>query len=106
MNRLCLLILLCAALGLASGAPADGRRVARRARVGVAQPELEAELPAGRLAIPPAVPGVTGALARPTGAPAAPHGREVREPVSDLSSSIPGEPVALAARSRAPPILG
>lgn len=106
MNRFGLLLLLCVALGLASGAPADGRRVARRARVDVAHPELEAELPAGRLAIPLAPAGASGAVARPTATPAVPRGREVREPVADLSSCIPGEPAALAARSRAPPILG
>lgn len=106
MNRFGLLFLLCVALGLASGTPADGRRVARRARVDVAHPELEAELPAGRLAIPLAPDGVPGAVARLAAMPAVPRGREVREPAADLSSSIPGEPAPLAARSRAPPLLG
>jgi hypothetical protein len=106
MNRFGLLLLLCVALGLASGAPADGRRVARRARVDMAQLELETELPAGRLAIPLALAGVPGAVARPAATPAVPCGREVREPAADLSSSVPGEPAALVARSRAPPVLG
>jgi hypothetical protein len=106
MNRFGLLLLLCVALGLASGAPVDGRRVARRARVDVAHPELEAELPAGRLVVPLAQPGVPGWAACPAAAPAVPRGREVRGPAVTLSSSIPGESAVLAARSRAPPLLG
>jgi hypothetical protein len=106
MNRFGLLLLLCVALGLASGAPVDGRRVARRARVDVAHPELEAELPAGRLAVPLAQLGVPGWAACPAAAPDVPPGRGVRERAATLSSSIPGEPALLATRSRAPPILG
>ena len=106
MNRFGLLLLLCVALGLASGAPVDGRRVARRARVDVAHPELEVDLPVSRHSVPLTHVGVLGWAAFPAAAPAVPRGREVRGPAATLSSSIPGEPAVLAARSRAPPTLG
>ena len=79
---------------------------ARGLRAAACSPELEAELPAGRLAIPLAAAGVRGAVARPPAMPAVPCAGEVRVPVADLSSCSPGEPAALAARSRAPPLLG
>jgi hypothetical protein len=106
MNRFGLFFFLCVALGLASGAPADGRRVARRARVDLAHPELEADLPAGLLAIPLATGGAASAVTRPAATPAVARSRERRLPVAAPSSYIAGEPAALAARSRAPPILG
>jgi hypothetical protein len=106
MNRFCLLLVLCVALGLAAGAPADGRRVARRARVDVAHPELEAELPPGPLAVPLGTAAMTGAVARPAGPPDLARGRELRDPEAARTPPRPGEPTTLAARSRAPPLLG
>lgn len=106
MNRFDLLLLLWVAVGLAGGTPIEGRRAARRARVDVTHPELEMELSAVPAAAPVTPPGVPVHPARPAGPTAVPRGRIVRESVAPLSSCIPGEPAALPASSRAPPVLG
>jgi hypothetical protein len=105
MNRFGLLLVLWVAVGLTGGMPAEGRRAARRARVDVAHPELELEHSAGPVAALVAPPGVAAAVARPSGSPTVSHGRVVREPLTALSSSVPGDPAALPAGSRAPPVL-
>jgi hypothetical protein len=106
MNRFGLLILLGVILGFASGAPADGRRPARRARVDVAQPEFEAEPPTGRLAVSRAPLGVFRSAPLAPARWAVPPAREVQAAAPALSSCIPGERAARAACSRAPPLLG
>ena len=106
MNRFGLLLLLWMAVGLAGGTPVEGRRAARRARVDVAHPELELELSAGPVVAPVTPPGGPVHPLCPVGLPVVPRGRVVRESAAPLSSCIPGEPAAVPASSRAPPVLG
>ena len=104
MNRFGLLLFLLVALALAGGTPAEGRRVARRARPDLSHPELEMELPTA------AVPMAPAPLPMPAALPAALEGLRpattVRGPDAAITSCRPVERAVVAACSRAPPLLG
>jgi hypothetical protein len=106
MNRFGFLLFLLVALGLASGTPAEGRRVARRARVDVGHPELEVELP-GALIVPGAARcHLAVPVALPGSAPRLGPASAVHATLLPLSSCSPAERAPLVARSRAPPLPG
>jgi len=105
MKRLGFLLLLLVAVGLASGTPAEGRRVTRRARVDVGHPDVEVELVAGLTMMPAMVPSHPVAAALPGWAVRLRPREVVRVATPRLSSSSPAEPAVVAACSRAPPLL-
>jgi len=106
MKRFGVLLFLLVALGLASGALADGHRVARRARIDLGHPELEAELPAGVAVLPALAQTHPIAAALPAWAARLRPAAAVRVTQPRAASSSHAERSVVAACSRAPPLLG
>lgn len=92
------------ALGLASGTPAEGRRVARRVRVDMGHTELEVDLPSVAVLVAPAPLPLPAAL--PASAIRLPNATVVHRREAVVASCRPVERAVVSACSRAPPLLG